>query len=76
MSIFATTADAETWFENSGFSNWEWFEGFDEHRLIEFLWRNSGDYTAQRDSSSEFDGERAISAWLRSQGQNPADYNL
>jgi len=44
---FDTITSAADWYHNSGYVDWEWFDGFDESELIEALYKNS-------------DGERPI----------------
>lgn len=38
--------EAKETFEASGFYGWDWFDGYDEDELIEYIFRNSDDKKA------------------------------
>lgn len=72
MQTINTLQDAQVWFSNSGVANWEWFDGFDKSALIEFAYRNANEFT----TDDGFDSDALIAAYLRSVGQDPAEYSL
>lgn len=64
---FNTLTDARDWFSNSGFADWEWFEGFDEDELIEYAYRQSDGEKTENEIVKDF---------LLLKKQNPRDYDL
>lgn len=62
-----TRSQAQMWFVNSRYVDWEWYEGFDEDRLIGFVHRHGLDYD---------DEERMVADFLIAEGHNPADFGL
>lgn len=57
--------EARETFEASGFYDWQWFEGFDQDDLIEFIYRHS-----DHDSTLE----DLIKSFLVVKGEDPSDY--
>jgi len=51
---FDTLEDARVWFENSGYLDWKFFNGFSEEKLVEFLYRNSDGVKTITDLMKEF----------------------
>jgi len=64
---FETYRDAETWYQNSGVFGWEWFDGFREDDLIEFVFRNS---------NGKISTNQLIAQFLIARGQDLTDYNM
>lgn len=64
---FNTLTDARTWFSNSGFFEWEWFEGFDKDELIKYAYNQSDGEKTQNEIVRDF---------LLLKKQNPRDYDL
>lgn len=62
---YSTLLDAETAFNNSGFSDWVWFEGFAEEDLVRYLYINSDDSKSLTDLVKEY---------LVKNEQNVSDY--
>jgi hypothetical protein len=63
---FTTLVDAQTWLDNSGTRDWQWFAGYDEGEHALFLYRYA-------------DGEHpdaVLSAWLLSKAEDPHDYSM
>ena len=67
LPSFSVIQGASQWYANSGMVDWDWYDGFDQDRLIEYLYRRA-------------DGERTASdlvcAFLRSAGECPSDFGL
>lgn len=64
-----TIQDAQKWFSNSGMV--EWFDEKTARELVEYVYHN-----AHGEIVAENEGRILVAAYLRSVGQNPADYNL
>ncbi len=65
MLAFTTLADAYNWYVNSAFRQWDWFPGFDEEQLVQFL----------RDHSNGVrSGEHLVMLFLQCQRQDVAQY--
>lgn len=64
---FDSINDASTWYTNSGYSDWEWFDGFDEDELVKFAYLNCDGYRT---------GNELVAAFLKRNAQDPADYGL
>ncbi|RKQ97014.1 hypothetical protein C7446_2430 [Kushneria sinocarnis] len=62
-----TRHDASNWFVNSQFVEWEWYENFDEDRLIDFVHHHGNRYE---------DEQRMVADFLIAEGQIPEDYGL
>lgn len=62
---FNSITDAEVWYLNSGYLNWEWFKGFSEDKLVDFVYKNAEKYKSEDDM---------IKAFLKNNKQNPKDY--
>ncbi|QMV32393.1 hypothetical protein KMC43_gp18 [Ralstonia phage Raharianne] len=67
LNDIKSIADARVWYINSGFYNWEWFDGFSEVALLAFAYRHGADCASEDD---------LVRAFLLASGQNPADYGL
>ena len=81
---FVSIDDVGTWFANSGFADWEWFDGFDEDDLIRHIWQRfdsvEHDPAAGEDVFwSDFDTtpvDEVIADYIRAHGDDPALYSL
>lgn len=67
FEYFDSIADVKTWYVNSGYVDWEWFDGFDPDDLIEYIFRHS---------SAEQCVEVILIQYLREHGENPDDYDI
>jgi len=65
MLTFNTLADTYNWYMNSDFRHWDWFPGFDEEHLIQFLYCHSN---GARSS------EQLVMLFLQCQGQDVTAY--
>jgi len=66
MTIDSLNA-AKDAYSNSGMAGWEWFEGFDEDELIEYIYRKH----QEGDSL-----DKLVAAFLTSKGEKPSDYGI
>ncbi|GAB2798277.1 hypothetical protein GCM10027040_26160 [Halomonas shantousis] len=62
-----TPTDARQWFVGSQYVDWEWYEGFDEDRLIAFVHRYGNDYD---------DEQRMVADFLIAEELVPEDFGL
>ncbi|WP_106477394.1 hypothetical protein [Phytohalomonas tamaricis] len=62
-----TLTQAQMWFVSSRYVDWEWYENFDEDRLIGFVHRHGPAYD---------DEEQMVADFLIAEGQNPEDFGL
>ncbi|MBT7876955.1 MAG: hypothetical protein HN738_02615 [Gammaproteobacteria bacterium] len=64
-----TIRDAETFVTNSGAGDWEWGGRANASGFAGYLWRNYSDIDPNCYGAE-------LAAYLRSAGENPADYGL
>lgn len=67
---FTTITDAQTFVSNSGVADWDWGNNASNEGFAEFLYKNYDGMS--RDDEVAF--EAALTAYLTSVGENPADY--
>ena len=65
MLTFNTFADAYNWYINSPFHDWNWFPGFDEAQLVQFLYDHSNGTRS---------AEQLVMLFLQCQGQDVTQY--
>lgn len=66
-----TITDAQNFVANSGVNDWEWGGTASADRFAEFLFRTH-DEISNDESPQQL--QAALAAYLRSEGENPADY--
>lgn len=82
--IFVSITNVGTWFDNSGFADWEWFDGFDSDDLIRYIWQRfdsvehdpatgEDEFWSGADSTPVDD---VIAEYIRAHGDDPALYGL
>lgn len=64
---FSTIDDAHTYYINSGFSDWEWFERFVDNELVEYLYRRSDSVATMNE---------LVAAFISQNDETPVDYGL
>lgn len=75
MQIFTTQSDAAA--HLNGTNDWDWGDHASQAGFVQFAYRNQELFeTRDEDDNRAFDADAAIRAYLRSVGENPADYSL
>lgn len=65
MLAFSTLANAYNWYINSDFYHWDWFPGFDEAELVQFLYCHGNGARS---------GEQLVMLFLQCHGQDVTRY--